>query len=273
MTSIEGELTRERALTLHRHAGGTRAWLAWTLTHLGDFDAALTCGREAVRIAELRDDRLSQVVAFGYLALVHLGRGEFAAGIPLLQRALGLCRSYDLADWLAPVMMHLGYAYAQTGRLDEGLSLQEAGCAHAEAIRGLTGHAARLAALAQSYSLARRWADAAETARRGLALAEDERQPHGAAACLRVLGVIAAYDTADIASAESYLTQAHRIASSVEMRPLVAHCHADLGALYGRYGKYVEAREHLAGATAMYRDMGMDFWTARTDAEIVRLDA
>ena len=44
------------------------------------------------------------------------------------------------------------------------------------------------------------------------------------------------------------------------MRPLVAHCHLGLCKLYRRMGKHVQAREHLATATALYREMGMPYW-------------
>ena len=43
------------------------------------------------------------------------------------------------------------------------------------------------------------------------------------------------------------------------MRPLVAHCHLDLGRLYRRTGKHPEASEHLATAVAMYEEMDMRF--------------
>ena len=271
LTPIEGDLTRERARALHRYAGGTRAWLTWTLGHLGEFAQALAVGREAVLIAEFRDDRLSQVVANAYLGIVHAGRGDFADPIPLLERALTLCRSYDLADWLAPVLMHLGYAYAQTGRLDEGVAMQESGRAHAEAIGALTGHAARLAALAHSYLLAGRRPDALETARQGLALADAQRQPHGAAACHRVLG-IAAGEVREVAAAETHLRQACSIATGVEMHPLVAHCHADVGTMYAASGKRDQAREYLLSAAEMYRKMEMAFWLTRTERVLRRLD-
>ena len=41
------------------------------------------------------------------------------------------------------------------------------------------------------------------------------------------------------------------------MRPLVARCRQGLGSLYARAGKLDQARDHLAAAIAMYRDMGM----------------
>jgi len=46
------------------------------------------------------------------------------------------------------------------------------------------------------------------------------------------------------------------------MRPLVANCHFGLGRLFRRTDQHDRAREHLALATAMYRDMGMSYWLA-----------
>jgi len=39
------------------------------------------------------------------------------------------------------------------------------------------------------------------------------------------------------------------------MRPLIAHCHLGLGKLYRGKDKCKQAREHLATATTMYREM------------------
>jgi len=47
-----------------------------------------------------------------------------------------------------------------------------------------------------------------------------------------------------------------------------AHCHFGLGRLFGRTGERDRAREHLALAAAMYRDVGMSYWLA--NAERVR---
>jgi hypothetical protein len=49
------------------------------------------------------------------------------------------------------------------------------------------------------------------------------------------------------------------------MRPLSAHCHLELGALYGRSGKEAEAGEHLSAATTNYREMRMAFWLGQAE--------
>jgi hypothetical protein len=48
----------------------------------------------------------------------------------------------------------------------------------------------------------------------------------------------------------------------------VAHCHLGLGKLYRRTDKREQAREHLATATTMYREMGMTYWLEKAEAEL-----
>ena len=44
------------------------------------------------------------------------------------------------------------------------------------------------------------------------------------------------------------------------MRPLQAHCHRGLGALYAETGRQEQARAALATAIELYRAMEMTFW-------------
>jgi hypothetical protein len=63
-----------------------------------------------------------------------------------------------------------------------------------------------------------------------------------------------------IEAAEDAYRRPMCVAEELGMRPLVAHCHLDLGGLYLRTDKREQAREHLATATTMYREMEMRFW-------------
>jgi hypothetical protein len=59
-----------------------------------------------------------------------------------------------------------------------------------------------------------------------------------------------------------------KLASSLGMRPLVAHCHLGLGKLSRRTGNGKQALEHLSIATAIYREMDMRFWLEQAEAEM-----
>jgi tetratricopeptide repeat protein len=83
---------------------------------------------------------------------------------------------------------------------------------------------------------------------------------------LRLLGeVTARCDPPEHAEGHYHEALAH--AAELGMRPLVAHCHLGLGKLYHRTDKREQAREHLATATTMYREMGMTYWLEKAEAE------
>ena len=52
-----------------------------------------------------------------------------------------------------------------------------------------------------------------------------------------------------------------------EISGLVAHCHFGLGKLHAKTGRRGEAREHLANATTLYREMDMRFWLEQVEVE------
>ena len=86
---------------------------------------------------------------------------------------------------------------------------------------------------------------------------------------LRLLGEITSRgDPLDAETAEGYYRQALTLATELEMRPLVAHCHLGLGKLYRRSGDHVQARQHLMTASAMYREMDMGFWLEKAETEL-----
>jgi hypothetical protein len=69
----------------------------------------------------------------------------------------------------------------------------------------------------------------------------------------------------DVSLAEERYREAKALAGSLEMRPLLAHCHFGLGKLYRRTGKREQAQEHLTTATTMYREMGMTYWLEKAE--------
>jgi len=52
------------------------------------------------------------------------------------------------------------------------------------------------------------------------------------------------------------------------LRPLAARCHLSLGGLFQKVGQRERAREHLAIAIPLFREMGMGFWLAQAEAEL-----
>jgi hypothetical protein len=140
-----------------------------------------------------------------------------------------------------------------------------------------TGHRYGLAwlvgMLAEGLLLGGRHDEAAEEARRGMSLAVECGEQRAQAEIHRLHGEIAAgREPPSPDLAEEQYRQGLELASELGARPLVAHCHLGLGKLYRHTGKGVQAQEHLATATTMYREMDMRFWLEQAEAELKELE-
>jgi hypothetical protein len=56
------------------------------------------------------------------------------------------------------------------------------------------------------------------------------------------------------------------------MRPVAAHSHLGLGRIFHRSGHSEHAREHLATATTMFREMDVDHWVEQAEMELTDHD-
>ena len=243
------------------------------LGDLGRFAEAFGHLREAMLIAEEAGHVWSLVIPLLGLGTLKLDQGDFANAVAPLERGLDLCRTRQ-----APLLLHdfawaLGAAHHGTGRRAEGVALMEdAARGLAERTVALAEWAGRVGALGGAYLLDGRLADATRIAQDGLAAARQlgEREVEGQ--LLRLLGDIAAHpDRFEVDTAEAHYRQAQALAEALGLRPLMAHCHLGLGELYRRTGKREQAREHLATALTMYREMDMRFWLEKAEAEMMEL--
>ena len=241
-------------------------WLALTLTALGRFDDARTHARRALSIAERTDHPFTVAETLTGIGGVSIAQGEYDAAIEALDRAHVVVRTWKLQPWA--VLGRLGYAFALSGRVQEGRELLE------EVVRSATtmssmgvGRAMQLAWLGEAYMLEGRYEDALRQGHEGLTLARRQDERGHEAWCVRLLGEIAARrDPCDVEIAEGYYRAALALADELGMRPLAAHCHSHLAGLL-RQIRPEHAREHQAAATTMYREMAMRAQNGRVSTE------
>jgi tetratricopeptide (TPR) repeat protein len=195
--------------------------------------------------------------------------GDPVRAIPTLERGLATCRTWDFPSWLPWLASRVGAAYALAGRVADGLPLLEQSVEQAASMGWRADDSALAARLSEAYLGAGRVQDAAALAARALDLAVEHKGRGHQGWALRLLGDIASRgDPPDLDQAEGYYRQALALAEELGMRPLVAHCHLGLGKLYPRTGDQAKAEEHLATATAMYREMGMSSWLEQAEAAL-----
>jgi class 3 adenylate cyclase/tetratricopeptide (TPR) repeat protein len=247
-------------------------FLARALIEVGEFAPAMDRAKEAIQLGEAADATLE--LAHGHFALgfAHLCKGDLERAVPALERGLGIARARSVS-FIEPLLCSaVGSAYAQSGRIAEGLPLLELGLGGAARM----GHKAFVIYLqgwlAAGYLLAGRRTDAAALALESLEAARHVGRTAREADARSILGHIAASaQPPQVEEAEGHYHAALALADELGMRPLVAHCHLDLGKLYRETGKRKEAYESLATATTMYREMDMGFWLEQAEREMKEL--
>ena len=270
--SLEGHPARERFGVAIFPAVMCRVWLAFALSERGLFEEGDAHGHEAIRLAEALDSPYS--LGWALLGLAHLqsARGELRQAAGLFERAVAQCRDWSFTLLSPMAMAPHGHVYAWSGRLEEGISwLQQALTAYESAGIGWR-HSISVAQLGEAYLLADRAEDARVCADRAVKLARERGERGYEAWSLRLLGEIASHHCRpDVATAEAHYGASMALASELEMRPLVAHCHLGLGTLYRCTGKREQVHEHLTTATTMYREMDMKFWLQKAETEMCLL--
>jgi len=244
-------------------------WLVRCFAELGEFAEAIPYEDEMVRIAEAVDHPYSLTHAYLQSGFLYGRKGEFPKAIPLLERGLGVCQASHIPLLFPRLASALGYAYALFGRVDEALPLLEQAAERGASMRLVAEQSIRVAYLSEAYLLAGRMDDATRCAGRALELSQNHKEHGHQAWALRLLGEIASHpEPPDGETAEGHYRQAMALATELGMRPLLAHCHLGLGKLYRRGGRRQEALEHVATATAMFREMDMRFWLEQAEAEM-----
>jgi DNA-binding winged helix-turn-helix (wHTH) protein/tetratricopeptide (TPR) repeat protein len=248
-------------------AGNT---LATALAALGRFDEALWRVRETLRIAEEAGHVYSLLYPLFGFGILQLDQRDFVGAVAPLERGFELCRTREVPALLHDFTWALGAAYYGTGRRAEGVALME------DAVRGFAKDnlrwsfwPGRVGALGRAYLFDGRLADATRIAQDGLAVARQRGERGVEGQILLLLGDIAVHPNRfEVDCAVEYYRQAQALAEALRQRPLIAHCHLGLGKLYRRTGKVQQAGEHLATATAMYREMDMGFWVPLVELEL-----
>jgi len=264
VASPQRDILAERFGTLY--SVRSRSWLAWCFAELGHFDEGLAYGKDGVRIAEAVDQPFSLITAYVGVGVLYLRKGELPKAVTVLELGLALCHARDLPVLFPTIASRLGAAYVLTGRLDEALPLLEQAADQAASMNRLSGHSLRLTHLGEAYLAVGRTEDALVAAINAVALSRKHKEGGYQAWALRLLGEIKARENArGLKEADAAFTQGLELATTLGMRPLVAHCHSGLASVQQQIGNRSKAEEHHRISSRMFDEMGMIFWQDRVE--------
>jgi tetratricopeptide (TPR) repeat protein len=265
----------EPALGPGLQAVASRRWLIYALADVGAFAEGIDLAEDTLRLAEADGHPYTLVLAYTGAAYLYLGKGEVHTSIPLLDRSLELCRSWDLQQLRGRTEGALSYALALSGLIPEALALLERNVGQAPLWTRLTSSSALYVAwvTCEVYLRASRLEEAHALAERLLALARDRQARGYQAYALHLLGEMAARrEPPGHDQAGEYYHQALVLAEELGMRPLQAHCHHGLGILYAQVSRGKQAHTALTVAIDLYLAMEMTLWLPQTEAALAQVE-
>jgi tetratricopeptide (TPR) repeat protein len=250
----------------------SRSWLVVCLAECGEFAEGIACGEEALQVAEAVDNPNTLIFARFGVGLLYIRQGELQKAIPVLERGVQLCQVGNVPVRFASIASALGYAYALSGRMADAMPLLETAIEQATAMRRMDNYSLWVAWLSEAYLLDDRLDTALQHAQRALELSRQYKERGNEAYALRLLGeIMVRRDPLALEQAEAFYRQALSQAEGLGMRPLMAHCHVDLGLLHRRRGEHTQAPVEMSAAVALFRAMATPRWLAQVDAHLATM--
>jgi tetratricopeptide (TPR) repeat protein len=271
--SLDGTPRHERLGQVILPSISSRAWLAACHAELGAFAEGRALGAEGLQIAETVAHPSSLMFASWGAGLLYLRHGDLPRALPLLERAVGLCKDADLPAWFPRMAVALGAGYTLSGHVADAVPLLTLAMEEATAMDLVNFQAGCQLALGEAQLLAGYLEDARALAEHALARARAHQQRGRQAYALRLLGEIGAQrKPPEVEKAERAYHQALALTDELSMRPLQAHCHLVLGNLYAEIGRRAEAHAELSAAIELYRTMDMTFWLPEAEAALAQVE-
>jgi tetratricopeptide (TPR) repeat protein len=246
-----------------------RSHLVQSLAMTGSFAEGISYGEEGVQIAKEIDHSVSLIHVNCSLGVLFLLKGDFANAIAVLERAFKICQSANTPVYGPFVAVRLGSAYANFGRISEGLLYLEQGVENSAAVGRVGFLSLNMVWLSEGYLLSGRVKEASALAEDAVKVSKQHKERGHGVLALKLLADIALKNNPpELQKAENYYREALIASQEIGMRPVEAHAHAGLGNVYVATGRAGQARSELSAAIDLYHSMEMTLWLNQADAAL-----
>jgi class 3 adenylate cyclase/tetratricopeptide (TPR) repeat protein len=269
MQSVTHDLRYERFGTTVVLSVILRSHLVQSLAMTGSFAEGISYGEEGVQIAKEIDHSVSLIHVNCSLGVLFLLKGDFANAIAVLERAFKICQSANTPVYGPFVAVRLGSAYANFGRISEGLLYLEQGVENSAAVGRVGFLSLNMVWLSEGYLLSGRVKEASALAEDAVKVSKQHKERgHGVLALKLVADIALKNNPPEFQKAENYYREALIASQEIGMRPVEAHAHAGLGNVYVATGRAGQARSELSAAIDLYHSMEMTLWLNQADAAL-----
>jgi predicted ATPase/class 3 adenylate cyclase len=207
-----------------------RAYDSMALWLLGYPDQALRICAEARRHADASQYPFSEAIARTISLRVHQLRGEAAIVASEANAAIALCEQYEFVHYLAMALILRGWARAQQGEFEKGITEIQDGLERERATGALLFECYSLGLLADAYIKNKRYGQALDFLEQAqLRLDKENSERYYAAEIYRLFGETYLKSNQKLDQAEHYFSKGFKVAreqgaKSLELRLLLSVC-------------------------------------------------
>jgi len=253
---------------------GILAWYGLALAYLGDFDRGQAMCERACHFAEeIGNMPASAFAEGGYMGLL-IAKGD---GKHALEHIEKMIRYAEQAQQLALLWMattFLGHAYYLLGDLDAAREQFERRLENYRSTEYAWFLSFNYCGLAMVYLDCGDLKNARSNIEETLTVSQrDGDRMYAGPATVALGSLVGKAEPSQSARAEEYILQGIKMIEELKVKPYLAEGYLALGELYADTGQEERALEILKKAHGMFQDMGMDYWLARTQSALEKLQS
>jgi tetratricopeptide (TPR) repeat protein len=228
---------------------------------MGQLSEGLALCRESVQRSSDMGDLFTIGLGEFYGGIILAMKGDGEPAVAYLEQSIAHLEKARFIQPLATSWAWLGFAHTLLGDPSRGME-----CIHRGLdIRGEAGVTWQFSALLSILAWCQARSGDAEGARttieKALASARENHEKYNEGKALLLMGkILTGPPLLDGVAAEEAINEAIKIMGPMSARTDLSTGQLFLGELYAEMGRMDAAGEHLKSASAMFKDMGMDYW-------------
>jgi tetratricopeptide (TPR) repeat protein len=239
---------------------------------LGDFEKGKIYIEKGLKVAETVQDQFTLALTEFMCGYVYLSRGEGKPAFDHFQIALKCADEVKQTVLSAGATCALGVSYGLMGEYESARKNLEAGIAILKEIQVEFLLSEQLCSLSWIHYEMGDYETASSLIEKAVSLAQKHHEKWSEGYSRIWLGrIVGKLDPSQHNRAEKSILEGIDMLKSPKAKPFYAIGYLALGELYSDSGQTEKAMENLKISESMFKEMGMDYWLARTREVIERI--
>jgi len=258
-----------RTVNAYVHMHGT---CGIALAQLGRFDEGEDFCEKGLRFAH----SINHLPSLGWAELsygsLYSTRGDGRSTIEHSERSLKHLEEGNVNHLLPMAFLSLGAGYGLLGEIETARNHLQKGLKMLKDLGLSFTKSSFYSLMSLVHFESGEYESAQSCAEKALNLAQENKEKHYEGRSWIFLGrILGKKEPAQMDKAEDYIQRGFKISDELKLMPYVSSCYYYLGELYADKGRNKMALENLKKAEGMFKEMGMDYYLAKTQEMLKRV--